>query len=497
MNKLYLRLLIFVLLIMALPAGISIHAQDERGTLRTFHQIEWGGAESLDPLSPYSFWEINGRLYSRLIRADGMGGIEPELATEWSSNEDSTVWTLKIREGVKFHDGKDLTATDVVFTLNHILDPDVESPVLDILSIVDSVEAPDDSTVVISLSISYADLPLILSDPRIRILPDDSEEPFGIGTGPFKLETLDIEGITVLVANDDYWEGAPKMAGIEVYPIPDAQAAQQATLAGQIDIYEATVQETPLFADANNFYVQYIPTGDWEGIIFNTTEPPFDDVRVRRAMRLLANRQDIVDLVLGENGGVVACDTPVYPADQYYLQMDCEQDLEQAKQLLTDAGYGDGLDVELYLSDISQRWTPFAEVYQQAAAQVGVNINLNFTSEDGYWADVWMIEPVAFTWWTERPADIILNESFRSGADWNETYYSNPDFDALLDSARSAPTLEERKELFGQAQEMLYEDGGAFIPYFMSVIRIVNSDVEGLPPLAFDYVKWHEVSINR
>jgi peptide/nickel transport system substrate-binding protein len=298
-----------------------------------------------------------------------------------------------------------------------------------------------------------------------------------------------------MTAFDDYWMGRPGHARVEIYTIPDMLAVRQAVLAGQIDTYGGTIAEIPLF-DPRLFEIRNMRTGGWEAMVMRTDTPPFDDVRVRRALRLAADRQEMIDLVLGPDGGTIACDTPVWPGDQYYLEIECPQDIEQARQLLAEAGYPNGITVDLYYSNLSQTWATLAQVYQQQAAQAGITVNLNMTSADGYWSDVWMIEAFTVTSWGQRPADQILNEGWRSGADWNETYWNRPDFDALLDRARSALDFNERKALFGEAQRMLWEEGGALIPYFANSVWVINRAVD-IPDFGYGTTLWHMVSVNR
>lgn len=489
--------MLIVLLACVLGLGFA-QAQDNRGTFRTFHVMESGGLESVDPLSQYRMSDVLARAYEGLVYLDANGRIAPRLATDWSANADASVWTFRIREGVPFHNGHILTARDVAYSFNRILDPAVDTPVRAVLGIIKQVTAPDDRTAVFELNTPHADFPLLLADYRALVIQEgsaDTIEQTANGTGPFRLETLDLEGVTVMTAFDDYWMGRPGHARVEIYLIRDAIAARQAFLAGQIDTYSATVLEIPLF-DPEQFEVRIIPTGGWEGFVMRTDMPPFDDVRVRRALRVVVDRQEMIDLVLGPNGGTVACDSPVWPGDQYYLEMECPQDIELAQQLLAEAGYPDGITVDLYYSDMSQTWPTMAQVYQQQAAQAGITVNLNLTPADGYWTDVWMVEPFTITSWAQRPADQILNEGWRSSADWNETYWNRPDFDALLDRARSALDFNERKELFGQAQRMLWEEGGSLIPYFSNSVWVINRAVN-IPDFGFGDTLWHLVTIDR
>ena len=137
----------------------------------------------------------------------------------------------------------------------------------------------------------------------------------------------------------------------------------------------------------------------------------------------------------------------------------------------------------------------FAEVYQAQVAPAGIRVSLTLAPADGYWDDVWMVEPALVTSWGERPADQILNEAFRTGASWNETSWSNPEFDALLDKARSTIDPATARDLYVQAQALLFADGGAFIPYLEDGRRVLSARVSGIPERGEDDIRWHLVDV--
>ncbi|MFM9106903.1 MAG: ABC transporter substrate-binding protein [Chloroflexota bacterium] len=487
----------------AAPMAASLRtaaARNDSGVLRISHPLEWGGSESIDPISEFRLYETLTRLYDRLVTPDATGRPAPYLATAWEPNGDATEWTFTLRDDVVFHDGSQFEAADAAYTLNRIIDPSVETALKAVLGIMEAAEAVDPTTLRVRLNAPHADFPLLLLDYRVLMIPEGSGDTIaetGIGTGPYRLETLDIDGTTRLVANEAYWQGAPKIGAVEIVPIPDAQAALQATLAGQVDFYAASLPEAQLFADPAKFTVQLVPGGGWEGFVMRTDTAPFDDPRVRRALRLAADRQEMIDLVLGPEGGLVACDHPVWPGDQYHVELDCAQDIEQARQLLADAGYPDGITVELFASDLSQNWLPLAEVYQRQAAEAGITVEIVTTASDGYYSDVWMVEPYTATAWGQREADQILNEAYRSGAAWNETFWNDPAFDALLDRARSANAFDERATLYADAQRILWETGGSLIPYFVSTVNVWNAAVGNVPAVEYDNIPWHEVTLDR
>ncbi|MBL8908749.1 MAG: ABC transporter substrate-binding protein [Rhizobiales bacterium] len=482
------------LTLMLATAGAG-HASAEKVLMRA-NDLSFGGKESIDPISPNRFYEVNDIIYSRLVRQDDDGEPAPELAVSWTPNENATEWTLKLQPGVKFHDGSDFDAADVKFTLERIKDPALESPVASVLGMIDHVEVVDPLTAKIVLSSPHAGLPVLLLDYRVRMLPEGAgptNDKLGIGTGPFKLESYDPEGRTVLVANKDYWEGAPKLDRIEFTAIPDSEARNQAMLAGQLDMSSVTRDQQPVYESNPNFVVQSFPAGDWYGIAFRTDTAPFTDPKVRKAIRVAVNRDEMIKLMVGEGNAAVTCDVPVKSSDPYHAEISCPQDIELAKKLLTEAGFPDGIDIEVNTADLEPGMVQFAEIYQQQVAKAGIRAKVKLAPSDGYWDDVWMKEPASVTSWSERPADQILNEAYRTGSSWNESYFSNPEFDSALDKARSSLDFEEAKKAYGDAQRLLFEVGGTFIPYLQNGSRVMTNKVTGIKPLAEDYIRWHLV----
>ena len=498
MNKL--SIFIAGAVIAALPITL---ANAQSGTFRQSHYLGFGaGMQNLDPASPNRFWEVTEKIMSRLVRPGLDGGPEANLATEWSANETATEWTFKLRAGVKFHDGSDFDAGDVVYTLEHVRDPKFDSPAASVIEMVDTIEAVDPLTVKMTLSAPYADLALQLMDYRIRMIPEGSVDTIGttgIGTGPFILATLDPEGTTVLKANPDYWEGPPGVATIEIIAILDTQARVQALQSGQIDMLgygDLSGQQLALFKNNPKFKVLTVTTGDWMGIVFRTDTAPFTDARVRRAVRIAADRQEMINLVLGPDGGVVTCDHPVWTGDQYRAPFDCPQQIDEAKRLLTEAGYPDGIEFDVITSDLKGGWIDMVQVYQQQVAEAGIKVNLVKAPADGYWSNVWMEEPVVTTQWGQRPADQILNEDYRGGAPWNETYWNRADFDGLLDRARREIDFNKRKALYHELQRILYEEGGSFIPFHINQAVATTARVSGLQAVFARAIRYHLVHVS-
>ncbi|MEZ4713382.1 MAG: ABC transporter substrate-binding protein [Caldilineaceae bacterium] len=468
-----------------------------RGILRMPHQLLWDGKESLDPSSPVEFPLASFMLYNRLVRLDEDGVPVPELATAWEANEDATAWTFTLRDDVTFHNGNPMTSADVAYTFAHIFDPATESPAASLLSLIASTETPDPQTIVFQLSEGHADFPLLLVSRLTAIIPADSAATIGesgIGTGPFKLESFVADGTSVFVANDEYWKGKPGLAGVELVAMADSDSRVLGAQSGQFDlVFDLSATQADLFAGDDTFSVLEFPTGKFGTLVMRTDMPPFDDVRVRQAMKLVADRQVLVDLVLG-GAGTISCDTPVAPRDAYRWEGECPQDIEGAKALLAEAGYPDGLDVTLYTSDAIAILIPLAEVYQQQAAAAGINVTLQVLSADSYWSEAWMVEPLVASFWFERPADDILNTLWRSTAPWNEAYFQNADFDQLLDEARSALDFDARRTRYQEAQQLGALEGGHLIPFHVNQFTAVSNKVIGVQAREEQQMEWHLIS---
>jgi peptide/nickel transport system substrate-binding protein len=444
-------------------------------------------------------FQITEKIMSRLVRPDMDGRPSPDLAVSWSANEGATEWTLELRDGVTFHDGSTFGSEDVVYSLERVLDPEMDSPARSAIAMINMVEAIDGDTVKLTLDGSFADLPLLLMDYRLRMIPEGSGDTIattGIGTGPFRLVSFDAEGTTRLEANMDYFEGAPGVADMEIIGITDGQARLQALLGGQIDMERGiTAQQSVMLEGSDQFDIQTIPTGNWRGLVFRTDIAPFDNPQVRLALRLAADRQGMVDLVMG-GGGVVACDTPVGPRDQYRADIECPQDIERAKALLAEAGYADGLDVDLHVATLEPTWPILAEVYQNQAAAAGIRVNIVQVPSDGFWSEVWMQKDAVTTRWNERPADQALNEIYLSTAKWNESYYKDAAFDALLAQARQELDFDSRRALYIQAQEHLWETAGTLIPYHVTRLVGTTARVDNLDAVENNAVRWHLITVN-
>ena len=176
--------------------------------------------------------------------------------------------------------------------------------------------------------------------------------------------------------------------------------------------------------------------------------------------------------------------------------MDCPQDIERARALLTEAGYPDGLDIDIHVATLEPTWPVLAEVYQKQAAAAGIRVNIVQVPSDGFWNEVWMQKDVVTTRWNERPADQVLNEIYRGTAKWNESYYKDAEFDALLQQARQELDFDARRALYIQAQERLWQTAGTLVPYHITKLVAASSRVKNLDAVENNTVRWHLVMVD-
>lgn len=450
-------------------------------------------ADTADPAFATS--QHDGRLatavYEQLSAYDESLKATPWLAESWQPNETGDVWTFKLQSGVVFHDGSKLTAKDVVYSFQRVLDPASESPGAGLLGFLDpdGIEAVDDSTVRFKLPQPNADLPLALITRQSYIvkegaMPDDLRRN-GNGTGAFRIkEFTPGEGPTIFVKNEKYWRpDLPKADTLELRSIPEPASRVAALERGQVDIIEDPPgTDVERLESGGDTAIIVQEKGNMEVIAVQMDAPPFDDPRVRLALKYALDREGMLQLV-AQGNGVLVNDIPIASTLQYALQdTPRAHDVEQAKSLLREAGYGDGLDVKLAVSDVQARFVEFATAYKEMAAEAGINIQLDLRPADTYWDEVWLNVPMFMSAWIARPTDAMLGLLFPAKADWNETHWSRPEWDEQLAQARQTLDVEERTALYQQLQTEIVEEGGYLVPYMVNTLGATRNNITGWKP---------------
>ena len=444
-----------------------------------------------------------------LVWADGDGNPRPQLVKSWKANENAKEWTIYLQEGVKFNNGKPFNADDVMWNLNHWLDKDAGSSMaakLDFLPAT-GIEKVDDFTIKFHLNRPYFAFPLALYDYPSMIAPDGGWDDFykgdskhAIGTGPFLMESFTPDERMVLVRNPNYWQ---KGADGKALPYLDRvivtagwdDAARLAALVGnQADMlapYGGIIPEIQKYSDKINILVRN--TGWITPIVMRCDMKPFDDKRVRKALKLVQDRKKIRALVqpMGEVGYDlwILASAPAYCPDTDANQV---QDIEKAKALLAEAGYPDGIELELALPEGNFR-TDFSQVYKEMAAKAGINVKIKQLPSSAFW-DQWMKWPFSISGWNGRiPATANMNLALRCGAKWNESYYCNKELDALLNEADGTVDVEKRRQLFCQIQTIMQEDSGYIIPFFAPEFTAYRKNVNIPSAWSRGGFLWHQM----
>ncbi len=440
--------------------------------------------------------------YDVLVHRNPDLSLRPMLATSWTTNDDASEWTFELREGVKFSNGKDFTAEDVVFTFERMFE--VDSPLASVMAEPTAIVAVDDHTVRFEFGTPNAVLLESLVKYHAHItpsnLPVDRAPQETFGTGPFVLTEFVVGERATFVRNEDYWwEDHPKVDNLEFIFLPDPTARAEALKAGTIDaIYDLDIASIPGLRDHPDTEVVIAPSGSYMNIAMDVREAPFDNILVRKAMQAATDRNAILQ---GAQFGIgsVAYDHPITPNDPVFNE-DCkppEYDPELAKRLLAEAGHPDGLDVTLYTSTSGAAMVEMSTVFKESAAPAGINVNIEVTPEDGYWSDVWLQKPLSTVWWGGRPPYEAISVVYPTGAPWNESYYSSPELDSLLEEALGAAELEDQKRIFGRIQCILVEEVPRILPVFRPVSLGMRTNVRDFDPMWDATMMLHTVYIEE
>lgn len=467
--------------------------------------------QELDPglMRQSEVYAITAEVYDNLTRIDEKLQPQPQLAEKWQASTDGLTWTFQLRQGVTFHHGTPFTAEDVVRTFGRLLDPEYGSAARSLLSFIDEVAAIGNNTVEFRLNSPNSDLPLILGGVQMRIVArdrtneDNSTSPSG--TGPFKWSTYVPGERVVLTRNPNYWASdedgnqLPFLDEINFVAISEESSRVAALAAGDINVlWQIAPSSMAVLENSNNAKVLEAPSGVYLDIAINVTEPPFDDVRIRQAMKLVVNRQQMLDIV-GLGLGQIGNDQPVAPIHTFWADMPApERDIEKAKTLLTEAGYPNGIDVTLWTSTVRPGMNDMALLYQQQAAEAGIRVTVMAVPPDGYWDLIFMKKPMFMSKWTFRPTTgETISIAHSSQTAFNETAYTNPKIDDLLTQARAEQNPEQRLLMYSEIQRIIAEEGGTILPFYQPNIMAVSADVNGFLPHPTTWLDFRTTWIGR
>lgn len=464
----------------------------QQGTLRVGIDIP----VQLDPALASTDAEIAvlNNVYDYLVDVDAANDIQPRLATSWTVSDDGTRYTFQLAEGVTFHDGSEFGADDVVYTYDRLRDPESGYPTADLYSAIESIEATGPLEVTFTLSESNPFFLYDLSDNH-AVIVDAGTTEFGTdfnGTGPFVVDEYAAEDRMLLSANPDYFvEGKPGVAELELIFFSDQSAAVSAIRGGQLDLI--INMPTALYQSLQNaggVEALSVPTNGYDVVRLRTDIEPGSDPRVVEALKRSVDRDTILEVVK-EGSAARGYDNPIGPLyEAYHVEEPGvpAYDPERARELLAEAGYADGLELELYTPDTGDR-PALAQVLQQQLAEGGFDITIQVVPEGVYYSDApnnWLDATFGITGWGSRPVpQFYLDVAVACDAVWNEAHYCNEDLDALIERAGTTLDDEERTELYAEIQRILAAEGPYVIPYFFAQFGAVRDGFSGLDLKAF------------
>jgi peptide/nickel transport system substrate-binding protein len=428
---------------------------------------------------------ITQNVYDNLTRVDDKLQVQPVLASRWSADPQARVWTFTLRQGVKFHHGRELKASDVVFTFDRILDPKTASPGRTALGPIEKVEAVDDYTVRFRMSAPYADLPVNLGVTFGRILPADRadrivSEPSG--TGPFRLVEFKPGERTRLVKFADYWD-KPKPYLDELWQVNMPQhATQVASLSGG-DVqmmFEVPVAFLGSLERAPGVSIVAVKSTSFQPLVLSTDHKPFDDNRVRMAMKLLLNREAIIK-ALWQGRGTVGNDHPVPDINPFHaVRPQRTADVARAKALLAEAGHPQGFAAEIWTSNERVGLQELAVAVQQMVTPAGIKLEVKTVPWSVFNANVYKKQALYVNNWFGRATiDETVFPFFHSTGSWNEGKYANPKLDKLLDDGRSSTEPGKRKEIYAEVQRVISDEGHYAVTYFTQYVSAMRASVKG------------------
>ncbi len=463
--------------------------------------------------SPHTYaWIFDsniGRGVHEYLTRTGQDNItRPYLAERWEASDDLKTWTFFMRD-VKWRSGRAFTAEDAAWNLRRVLDPATGSSVIGLMKgymlnevetgevgedgspkmttelwNTNAIEVIDERTLRINLKEPQVAVPEHLFHYPMAMLDPDEDGVFGVGsngTGPFELIEFEVNQKAILRAREGWWGEGPFLDELHYIDMGDNPAAEAAALSsGQVDgIYTGGIDQLDLYRDMDDIVVYQAITAATAVARMQVDQPEFSDARVRKAMRLATDQEQVLEIAhhnlgdLGEHHHV----SPIHP--DYFPLPVFRHDVEAARALLAEAGYPDGLDLEIACKPDPAWELTAIETMVSQWEQAGIRCTINLMPSSQFW-DVWDQVPFGFTEWAHRPLGfMVLSLAYRTGVPWNESHYSNEEFDRLLTEAEGTLDVIRRSDILSRLQEIMQEDGPIVQPIWRAVYAAHHKRVKG------------------
>lgn len=472
------------------------------------------GTRVMDSKNPPTYsWDYQANLARQVLEyltlTDQHSVTHPYLLEKWVASPDLKTWTLKINRKAKWSDGKPLTADQVIWNLKHVLDPKVGSSMVGLmkdymLSEFDdgekddkgnpkktlrlwdasAIQKKDDFTVILNCKTPQIAIPEHLFHYPMLIQHPDEGGVFQVGskgTGAFTLNEFELGRRALLKSRKDYWGGPVALDAMEQIDVgDDPNAAIGMLTSKQIDgLAHADPSQYAAISKLSHLNAYQVPTAMTAVMRMRLDTKPFDDARVRLAMKLAIDSEKMVQLALrglgspGEHHHV----SPAHP--EYAKLPKFKQDVAQARKLLAEAGLKDGFETTIDVAADNKWEEDQALAAAEQWKEIGVNVKVNVMPGASYW-DVWTKVPFGSTIWYSRPlGTMCLALAYKTGVPWNESAYSNKEFDKILAQAEGTLDVEKRRKLMEKLETILQKDGPIVQPVFVNAISFMDKRIKG------------------
>ncbi len=427
--------------------------------------------------------EVLFNLFEGLVKPDPEGELIPAVASDFDISEDGTTYTFTVREGIAFHNGDLVTVEDVVYSLNRIAGTESGTPLVSAFSLVKSIEAPDDQTVVITLSEGNIEFLSYLTE---AVIPADYDNQGAspVGTGPFKFVSRTPQEGMVMERFDGYWGTPAYLDQVEYKVITNADTLMMSLKSGAVDLC-AHLTATQVRELGNSFKIESDTMKLVQALYLNNAVEPFDDVKVRQALCYAVDIQEILELTADGEG--VPVGSSMYPAFQKYFMSELAEaypkDVEKATTLLAEAGYPDGFDMTI---TVPSNYTPHvnvAQVLEQQFKAIGVNATIELVEWETWVERVYQGREFQSTVVgldaSSMTARAML-ERFESGNAKNFINFKDSEYDEVFVKAISSTDDEEQVGLYQRLQEILSQQAANVYLQDLCDFVAISPELDGL-----------------
>jgi len=468
----------------------------------------FNGGSNLSGLDPHTTgavvsWYVLDNIFDRLVRLDPETQEPvPSLAERVDVSDDNLTYTFTLRKGVTFHNGREMTAADVKQSFERIMNPDVPAVAKGYFAGLESIETPDDYTVQLVYKEIYAPLLIALTRLETAIVPMEEVEKaewetHPIGTGPFKFESYIKDQACVLVRNENYWEpGLPYLDRVEQRVIPQTETAVVNIRTGDIHVTPIQASDMDTLQSEANVRAESFTSTYWAHVSMNCARTPFDDLRVRQAIKLGINREDIKELAFFGTGMI--SNTMIPEGNPFRAEVDgWDYDPERARALLREAGLEGGFATKMRIVSSSPWQLAAAQIIQENLAELNITVELEQIESTTWFTEVFTNHDYDMSMnshVSKVDPDLSMIDILHSGefGTKNYTNTSDPELDDLLVRGRTSTDIEERKEIYAQAQKVFVERSGYLVLNLQSLPFALRNNVQDFLLLQTSELRWKE-----